>query len=105
VATRIYIGTNPASIVGAFNLGLWNFVAALSYSATIMERSVLIINPTTQTQYNLPQNGTTAITDVINGTNTISAIDWTVSQYIIVTTTSSAASYSAFIRSIQIIPQ
>ena len=105
VATRIYIGTNPASIVGAFNLGLWNFVAALSYSATIMERSVLIINPTTQTQYNLPQNGTTAITDVINGINTISAIDWTVSQYIIVTTASSAVSYSAFIRSIQIIPQ
>ena len=105
VATRIYIGTNPASIVGAFNLGLWNFVAALNYSATIMERSVLIINPTTQTQYNLPQSGTTAITDVINGTNTISAIDWTVSQYIIVTTTSSTASYSAFIRSIQIIPQ
>jgi hypothetical protein len=105
VATRIYIGTNPASIVGAFNLGLWNFVAALAYNATIMERSVLIINPTTQTQYNLPQNGTTAITDVINGTNTISAIDWTVSQYIIVTTASSAATYSAFIRSIQIIPQ
>ena len=104
-SNRIYIGTNPASIVGAFNLGLYTFGAASNFSATIMERSVLIINATTSTQYNFPNNGSTAITDVVNGINTINAIDWTVSQYIIVTTTASAASYSAFVRAIQIIPQ
>lgn len=102
---RIYIGTNPASIVGAFNLGLYTFVAAGNLNASIMERSVLIINATTSTQYNLPQNGATSITDVSNGINTISAIDWTVNQYIIVTTSTNQAAYSAFIRSIQIIPQ
>jgi len=103
--TRIYIGTNPASIVGAFNLGLWTFNAGLNYTATIMERSVLILNATTSTQYNFVQSGASAITDVNNGINTISAIDWTVSQYIIVTTSTNSAAYSAFIRSIQIIPQ
>lgn len=103
--TRIYIGTNPASIVGAFNLGLWTFGASLSYNATIMERSVLIINATTSTQYNLPLNGSSSITDVNVGINTISAIDWTANQYIIVTTSTNQATYSAFIRSIQIIPQ
>ena len=103
--TRIYIGTNPASIVGAFTLGLYTFGAAGNLTSSMMERSVLIINQTTQTQYNFAVNGSSSITDLTNGINTINAIDWTVSQYIIVTTSTNNASYSAFIRAIQIIPQ
>jgi hypothetical protein len=103
--TRIYIGTNPASIVGAFSLGLWTFAAASNFTSSIMERSVLIINATTQTQYNFAANGLSSITDLTNGINTINAIDWTVNQYIIVTTSTNAAPYSTFIRAIQIIPQ
>jgi hypothetical protein len=102
---RIYIGTNPATFVGAFNLGLYTFAAGSNFSASIMERSVLIINATTTTQYNFANNGLTAITDVSNGINTINLIDWTANQYIIVTTSTNNATYSAFIRSIQIIPQ
>jgi hypothetical protein len=104
---RIYIGTNPASFVGAFNLGLYTFAAGSNFTASIMERSVLIINATTTTQYNFANNGLTAITDVSNGINTINLIDWTANQYIIVTSQQGTAnlSYSVFIRSIQIIPQ
>jgi hypothetical protein len=103
--TRIYIGTNPASIVGAFSLGLWTFASAGNLTSSIMERSVLIINATTQTQYNFAANGSSSISDLTNGINTINAIDWTVNQYIIVTTSTNAAPYSTFIRAIQIIPQ
>ena len=102
-SNRIYIGTNPSSIVGAFSLGLWTFAAANNLTGTIMQRSVLIVNATTLTSYSIPF--LSQISDVANGTITSSAIDWTVSQYIIVTTSSSNAAYSAFVRAIQIIPE
>jgi hypothetical protein len=105
VVTRIYIGTNPASIVGAFALGNYSFAAASSNTGTLMERSVLIVNATTLTSYVF--NSLSLPTDVntTNGVITSSAIDWTVNQYIIVTTACSNAAYSAFIRAIQITPQ
>lgn len=102
--TRIYIGTNPASIVGAFALGNYLFPAVSSFTGTIMERSALVVNASSLTSYVFLSASST--TDVgFNGIITSSAIDWTVNQYIIVTTQCNNIAYSAFIRSIQIIPQ
>ena len=102
--TRIYIGTNPASIVGAFALGNYLFPAVSSFTGTIMERSALVVNASSLTSYVFLSASLT--TDVgFNGIITSSAIDWTVNQYIIVTTQCNNIAYSAFIRSIQIIPQ
>jgi hypothetical protein len=102
--TRIYIGTNPASIVGAFALGNYLFPAVSSFTGTIMERSALVVNASTLTSYVFLSASVQS--DVgSNGVITSSAIDWTVNQYIIVTTQCNNIAYSAFIRSIQIIPQ
>jgi hypothetical protein len=104
--TRIYIGTNPA-VIGTFTLGSWNFVAANTLNGTLMQRSVLIINATTLTSYVIPYLNAQSDIVGINGTMASSAIDWTINQYIIVTTQngSTNASYTNFIRSIQIIPE
>jgi len=102
--TRIYIGTNPASIVGAFALGNYLFVAAGSLTGTMMERSALIVNASTLTSY-VFLSASAPTESIYNGIITSSAIDWTVSQYIIVTTQCNNVAYSAFIRSIQVIPQ
>jgi hypothetical protein len=103
--TRIYIGTNPATILWAFALGNYIFPAVSSYTGALMERSLLIVNATTLTSYVF--NSASLPTDIntTNGIITSSAIDWTVNQYVIVTTVCSNAAYSAFIRSIQITPQ
>jgi hypothetical protein len=103
--TRIYIGTNPATIVGAFALGNYLFGAASNRTGAIMERSLLIVNATTLTSYVFDSSSLFSDVNVTNGIITSSAIDWTVSQYIIVTTQTNSVGYSAFIRSIQIIPQ
>jgi hypothetical protein len=104
--TKIYIGTNPA-VIGTFALGSWNFVAANTLNGTLMQRSVLIVNATTLTSYVIPYLNAQSDVAGVNGTMTSSAIDWTINQYIIVTTqqTSSNASYTVFVRSIQIIPE
>jgi hypothetical protein len=103
--TRIYIGTNPATIVGAFALGNYLFSAASSNTGALMERSVLIVNATTLTSYVF--NSASLVSDIntTNGIITSSAIDWTVNQYVIITTATNNIGYSAFIRSIQITPQ
>ena len=103
--TRIYIGTNPASIVGAFALGNYLFPAASNFTGTIMERSALIVNASTLTSYVFLSASSVSESIGFNGIITSSAIDWTVSQYIIVTTQCNNVAYSAFIRSIQVIPQ
>jgi hypothetical protein len=103
--TRIYIGTNPATIVGAFALGNYQFVASGGNTGALMERSLLVVNATTLTSYVFNSGSIPSDLSTFNGTITSSAIDWTVNQYIIVTTQCNNIAYSAFIRSIQITPQ
>jgi hypothetical protein len=107
VVTRIYISSNPAVFTGgsAFALGNYSFPAVGSRTGTIMERSLLIINATTLTSYVFDSTSLPSDVNTTNGVITSNAIDWTVNQYVVVTTVSSNASYSAFIRSIQITPQ
>ena len=109
VVTRIYISSNPASFTGgsAFALGNYSFAASGGNTGTLMERSLLIVNATTLTSYVFNSGSIPSDISTFNGTITSSAIDWTVNQYVIVTTTASSNNplYSAFIRSIQITPQ
>ena len=97
---RFYIGTNPASI-SATLIGTSAFGATGSFTGQIIERSLLVISAT-QTSYN---NNGTLQTDVTSGLMSLANIDWTVSQYLIITTQSNNNAYSAFVRAIQIIPQ
>jgi hypothetical protein len=100
--TRIYIGTNPASIVGATLIANVLFGAVSNFTGIILERSLTIIS-STQTVFTFTANSTA--TDVIAGVQNIANINWSVNQYIIITTATNNAAYSAFVRSIQIIPQ
>jgi hypothetical protein len=97
---RFYIGTNPASISGTL-IGTSAFGATGSFTGQIVERSLLVISAT-QTSYN---NNGTLQTDVTSGLMSLANIDWTLSQYLIITTQSNNNAYSAFVRAIQIIPQ
>jgi len=103
--TRIYIGTNPATIVGAFAIGNYQFAAASSNTGALMERSLLIVNATTLTSYVFNTASLPTDINTTNGIITSSAIDWTVNQYVIITTATNNVAYSTFIRSIQITPQ
>jgi len=107
VTTRIYISSNPASFTGgsAFILGNYQFPAVASNTGALMERSVLVVNATTLTSYVFNSASLPSDINTTNGIITSSAIDWTVNQYVIVTTVCSNAAYSAFIRSIEITPQ
>jgi hypothetical protein len=100
--TKIYIGTNPASTSGATLIANHLFGAVSNFTQVILERSILI-HSSTQSIFNLTAN--TSATDVITGTQNIVNIDWTVNQYVIITTATNNAAYTAFVRSIQIIPQ
>jgi hypothetical protein len=105
--TRIYIGATNSSLSGAFSLGNVLHTAAGALDFIVMERSAVIISSTNSTVYNLP-GGTTAssaLTDVNTGNMATSAINWTLNQYVIVTTQTNNAGYSAFVRSIQVIPE
>jgi hypothetical protein len=62
-----------------------------------------LIISATQTVFNSAAN--TSPSDVIGGVQNIVNIDWAVNQYIIITTATNNAAYTAFVRSIQIIPQ
>jgi hypothetical protein len=101
VTTRIYIGPNPALIAGSTLIGTSPFAAVSNFSGQIVERSLLIISAT-QTSYNLSN---TTTTDVTSGSMNLANIDWTINQYVIITTACSNAAYSAFVRAIQIMPQ
>lgn len=107
VTTRIYISSNPASFTGgsAFALGNYQFVAASSNTGALMERSLLVVNATTLTSYVFNSGSLPSDINTSNGIITSSIIDWTVNQYIVVTTVCSNAAYSAFIRGIEITPQ
>jgi hypothetical protein len=107
VTTRIYISSNPASFTGgvAFILGNYQFVAASSNTGALMERSVLVVNATNLTSYVFNSGSLPTDINTFNGIITSSIIDWTVNQYVIVTTVCNNAAYSAFIRGIEITPQ
>lgn len=100
VTVRLYIGTNPAAISGTL-IGTSPFNAVSGFTGQIVERSLLVIS-STQTSYN---NIASTQTDVTSGLMSLANIDWTISQYLIITTQSNNVAYSAFVRAIQIIPQ
>jgi hypothetical protein len=100
--TRIYIGPNPSSTSGATLISNVLFGAVSNFTTQILERSILILSAT-QTVFSFTANSSAS--DVIAGTQNIANINWTVNQYIIITTATNNATYSAFVRSIQIIPQ
>ena len=106
--TRIYIGATNSTITGAFSFAGFLFPAVSNLTGCMIQRSALIISATNSTSYILPVGSTastSAQTDFVTGNAITSAIDWTQNQYVIVTTQTNNAGYSAFIRSIQISPQ
>lgn len=101
VNIKLYLNTTSSTISGAFSLGGVTFAASGSTTGLNIERGLVIIS-STQTSYNLVTNNSN---DFASGTITLSNIDWTVNQHVIVTTQCNNAAYSAFVRAIQIIPQ
>ena len=102
---RVYINTSPSTLTGATLIGSTQWSSGGTINGAKFERSILIISPTTSTSFNLITANNTFTDATSAGNFSTAVIDWSQNQYVIVTSQSSNALYTNFVRSIQIVPE
>ena len=105
VTVRIYISTSPSSTSGAPLLLNTTISSGTGLSGFNIIRSLLVINKTTQSIYLSSSGVNNVYNDLNSGTYNSTAIDWSVNQYIVITTASNSATYTTYVRSIQVTPE
>lgn len=105
VIVRIYISSSASSTSGATLIGQSQISSSTFLASWIFQRSVTIVNKTTSSVFTLITANNSFSEETQAGPYNSVAIDWTTNKYILITTASSNATYTTYVRSIQVIAE